>query len=234
VSTHDKTNVILAHGAWADGSSWSAVIPRLQKRGFNVLAAPLPLTSLGDDIAALERAIERTEGPVILAAHAYAGAAISSWHSSRLKALVFVAALAPEEGQTVAEVFYREAPHPKAPQLAPDKHGFIWMPNGAFAEVFAQNASTEVAGILAATQRPIAVSCIQEAVKAPAWRSTSSWYLVAEDDRMIDQKTQRFMAGRMRAKTQSHAVDHIPLVTAPELVAAIILDAVEATILSSV
>lgn len=101
VVSHYKINIILAHGAWADGSSWSPVIPALVKRGLNVLAAPLPLTSLGDDLAMLGRTIERTEGAVVLVAHAYAGTVISSWLSSRLKALVFVAALAPDEGETV-------------------------------------------------------------------------------------------------------------------------------------
>src|SRR5262249_41298797 len=119
------TNVVLVHGAWADGSSWTQVIKALlQSDNVRVLAAPLPLTSLSDDIAALERALERTEGPVILAAHAYAGAVIAASKNERVRSLVFIAALTPDEGETVAEIFYRERPHPEAPQLAPDRDGF--------------------------------------------------------------------------------------------------------------
>src|SRR5580704_15513901 len=126
------TSVVLVHGAWADGSSWAEVIRPLRAKGLRVIAAPLPLTSLSDDVKALDRVLERTQGPVVLAAHAYAGAVISATTNERVRALVFIAALAPDEGETVAEVFYREKPHPQAPQLAPDAHGFIWMPAGAF------------------------------------------------------------------------------------------------------
>src|SRR4029078_9012155 len=115
--------VVLVHGAWADGSSWDLVIERLQSRGVKVLAAPIPLTSLADDVAALERALERTDGPVLLAAHAYAGAVIGANTNQRVRALAYIAALAPDEGETVADVFYREQSHPEAPKLSPDTHG---------------------------------------------------------------------------------------------------------------
>src|SRR5215831_18500401 len=110
--------VVLVHGAWADGSSWNDVIRPLLGKGLQVLAAPLPLTSLSDDSAALERALERTDGPVVLVAHAYAGAVIGANINERARSLVFIAALTPDEGETVGEVFYREKPHPEAPQLA--------------------------------------------------------------------------------------------------------------------
>src|SRR5271169_6276471 len=112
-------SVVLVHGAWADGSSWNDIIGPLLSSGFNVLAAPIPLTSLSDDVAALDRTLERTVGPVILAAHAYAGAVIASTTNERVRSLVFIAALAPDEGESVADVFYRDPPHPRAPQLAP-------------------------------------------------------------------------------------------------------------------
>src|SRR5580693_8980974 len=114
--------VILVHGAWADGSCWNNVILPLRHRGLNVTAASIPLTSLTDDSAALRRVIERVEGPVILVGHAYAGAVIAAAHDDRVKALVYIAALAPDEGETVADVFYRVAPHPEAPKLAPDAY----------------------------------------------------------------------------------------------------------------
>jgi pimeloyl-ACP methyl ester carboxylesterase len=224
---NDKT-VVLVHGAWADGSSWELVIHRLESAGVNVLAAPIPLTSLGDDAAALRRTIARTEGPVVVAGHAYAGAVAGTANDERVKGLVYIAALAPDEGETVADVFYRNASHPKAPQLAPDADGFIWMPEESFAEAFAQNATKEQIALARAVQRPIAVKCIQEPVTAPAWKTKPTWYLVAEDDRMINPKTQQFMAERMKATIRSYAVDHTPLLTAPNTVAEIILEAVEA------
>jgi pimeloyl-ACP methyl ester carboxylesterase len=224
-----NTNVILTHGAWADGSSWSKIILPLEKHGFRVVAAPIPLTSLTDDIAALNRVIERTDGPVILAAHAYAGAVISAANNERVKSLVYIAALTPDEGETVGDVFYKGKPHPKSPQLAPDANGLIWMPEEGFGDAFAQNASPDMIAILAATQRPIALACIQETARKPAWKTKPSWFLVAEEDRMINPETQHFMAERMAAKVGSHSVDHTPLVTAPERVVDIILEAVAAT-----
>jgi len=221
----DRATVVLVHGAWADGSSWSDVIGRLQAKGIDVLAAQIPLTSLSDDIAALDRALERTSGPVVLAAHAYAGAVIASSGNARVRSLVFIAALAPAEGETVAEMFYRASPHPAAPQLAPDAHGFIWMPREGFASAFAQHAPAARLAVLAATQRPISLACIQEKSTRPAWPATPCWYLVAEEDRMIDPATQRFMAERMRAHIRSERVDHAPLVSAPEQVVGIIVDA---------
>ena len=224
-----KASVVLVHGAWADGSSWNEIIAPLQSKGLNVLAAPIPLTSLSDDVAALDRALERTKGPVVLAAHAYAGAAIGASTNERVQSLVFIAALAPDEGETVAELFYREKPHPAAPQLAPDTHGFIWLPKEAFGKAFSQHASPEQVALFAATQRPIAVACIQEKAPRPAWKTKPSWYLIAEEDRMINPATELFMAKRMDARIRSEKVDHTPLVTAPELVISVILEAVAST-----
>ena len=204
------------------------MILRLEQEGLLVIAAPIPLTSLADDAAALRRAIARTEGPVILAAHAYAGAVIAAVNDERVKALIYVAALAPDEGETVADVFYRNEPHPLAPKLAPDADGLIWMPDDGFRNAFAQNATAEQLALSAAVQRPIALKCIQEPVPTPAWRSKPSWFLIAEGDRMIDPKTQHFMAERMKATARSYAVDHAPLLSAPQKVVDIILEAKQA------
>jgi pimeloyl-ACP methyl ester carboxylesterase len=217
--------IVLVHGAWADGSCWSNVILPLRHQGFNVIAAPIPLTSLTDDTAALRRVIERTTGPVVLAGHAYAGAVIAAAHDDRVKSLVYIAALAPAEGETVADVFYRTAPHPKAPKLAPDSYGLIWMSDEGFGCAVAHKASPDQVAIMAAVQRPIAVQCIQEKAPAPAWKTTPTWYFVAEEDRMINPETQRFMAGRMGAKIRSHNVDHTPMYTEPELVVDVIREA---------
>jgi len=147
-------SVMLLHGAWADGSSWSKVIIALAADGLAVSAPPLPLTSFQDDVSALERALERIPGKIVLAGHAYAGAVIAAARSSKVRALVYVAALAPDEGETVADVFYRLKPHPQAPKLAPDDHGLIYLPHEAFAAAFAQNAAADELAVLAAVQRP--------------------------------------------------------------------------------
>jgi pimeloyl-ACP methyl ester carboxylesterase len=224
-ATIGNVTLVLVHGAWADGSSWSRVIGPIQAEGIKVIAAPIPLTSLADDIKALDRALERTQGPLLLVAHAYAGAVIAASTNDRVRGLVFVAALAPDEGETVAEVFYRDTSHPQAPQLAPDPHGYIWMPDEGFASAFAQNASPTEAAVLAAVQRPIALACIQEKSPKPAWKRKPSWFLIAEEDRMINPETQQFMASRMGAQIRSHNVDHTPLITAPGLVVDLIREA---------
>lgn len=226
----ENVTVVVAHGAWADGSSWSEVIGSLTKKGLKVVAAPLPLSSLSEDAAALRRSLARTEGPVILAGHAYAGAVIATTEEERVRALVYIAALAPAKGETVAEVFYRDEPHALAPQLVPDTEGWIWMPEEGFANAFAHSASAEQIAVAKAVQRPISVRCIQEKAPEPAWTSKPSWFLIAEEDRMINPKTQHFMAERMRAQTQALPVDHTPLLTAPSSVVAIILAAAQSAI----
>ena len=226
--TSKNMTAVLVHGAWADGSSWREVMAPLRAAGLAVVAAPLPLTSLKDDVAALERTLARVAGPVVLVGHAYAGAVIGEANSENVRALVYVAALAPDEGETVADVFYRNVPHPQAPQLAPDDDGWIWLPHEAFASAFAQDASPDDREWLAAVQRPIAVPCISTPVGRPRWKDLPSWYLLAEDDRMIPKQTQAFMAGRMGATLVSHAMDHTPGVTAPQAVVDIIVSAASA------
>lgn len=230
MSSSAKATVVLVHGAWADGSCWSNVILPLRHHGLNVTAAPIPLTSLSDDTAALRRVIERVEGPVILAGHAYAGAVIAAAQHEWVRSLVYIAALAPDEGETVADVFYRANPHSEAPKLAPDASGLIWMPEDGFRHAVAHKASADQIAIMAAVQRPIAVSCIQEKMPTPAWKTKPSWFLLAEEDRMIIPATQQFMAVRMRANIRSHAVDHTPMYTTPNLVVDVILEAAQETI----
>src|SRR3974390_240091 len=159
-ATMKDVSVVLAHGAWADGSSWAGVIAALEKESVQVSAVPLPLTSLADDVAALNRSLDRAEGRIVLAGHAYAGAVIALARPELVKALVYVTALAPDEGEKVVDVFYRLEPHPQAPRLAPDSNGLIWLPEEAFGTAFAQHASAEDRAVLAAVQRPISVNCI--------------------------------------------------------------------------
>ncbi|GAA1951594.1 alpha/beta hydrolase [Kitasatospora viridis] len=228
MSPNDAT-VLLVHGAWADGSSWRKVIGPLRGAGVRVLAAQLPLTSPAEDLAALERTLGRVEGPVVLVGHAYAGAVIAQVEDPRVRALVYVAALAPDEGETVAAVFGRAAPHPAAPALEPGPDGLIWLPEPAFAAAFAPGATAAEQGVLAAVQRPIALSCITTEVGRPRWRDLPSWFLVAERDRMIAPATQRFMADRMAARQVSAQVDHMPLLTAPGVVAEVVLEVVRSS-----
>jgi pimeloyl-ACP methyl ester carboxylesterase len=226
----DGVSAVLAHGAWADGSSWARVVTALTAQGVRVSAAPLPLTSLADDVAALNRSLDRTEGPIVLAGHAYAGAVIALARPERVRALVYVTALAPDEGEKVADVFYRLKPHPQAPKLAPDGNGLIWLPEEAFAAAFAQNATADDRTLLAAVQRPISLNCITVPVGRPLWKDIPSWFLLAEHDRMIVPETQLYMAERMKAKIRAHAVDHTPIVTAPTVVVDIIRDAINSVI----
>ena len=219
-------SVVLAHGAWADGSSWARVMSPLIAAGHKVSAPALCLTSFEADVAAVQRALERVPGPVVLVAHAYAGAVIGAVRNERIQALVYIAALAPDEGESVGEVFYRAPPHARAPKLSPDLHGLIYLPESAFAEAFAPNATAEEQALLAALQRPIAPACISTRVGRPRWRDVPSWFLVAEQDYMVVPETQRFMAQRARARMRTAQVDHTPIVTAPTAVVEIVREAI--------
>lgn len=219
--------VVFAHGAWADESSWTKVTDLLLAKGVKAVTFGLPLSSLADDVSALDTVLSRIDGPVILVGHAYAGAVIASTHSDKVKALVYVAGLAPDEGETVADVFYRHEHDDKAPKLAPGSDGLIRLPMEAFETAFAQHATAQELKALAATQRPISPACITVPVQVPLWKSVPGWYLIAQRDHMIPEKTQRFMAERMKAHISAYPVDHLPSVTAPSLVVDVIADAIQ-------
>ncbi len=220
-----RTTVVLVHGAWADGSNWEKVIQPLERHELIVMCAQIALTTLSDDIATVQRTIERATGPVVLVGHAYSGAVVGSIHDDRVTSSVYIAALAPAEGETVSDVFYQDPKPPLSPELAPDAHGFIWMPDGGVQNALAQNATADEKRAMAAVQRPINVRCIQEKAPATAWPATPTWYLVAEEDRMINPKTQAFMAARMGATARALRVDHSPQVTAPKHVVDMIVEA---------
>ena len=228
MTSSNNAHVVLVHGAWADGSSWSKIIRSLTADGIKTVAAPLPLTSFQEDVAALDRTLDRISGPIILGGHAYAGAVIAATRSDKVKALVYVAALAPDEGETVADVFSRGTAHPQAPKLAPDAHGLIYLPDAAFPAAFAQNATADELAVLTATQRPLAPACITVPVPRPLWKDRPSWFLVAEQDHMIVRDNQRAMAERMKAELRSHPVDHTPMVTAPTVVMDVLGEAIAA------
>jgi pimeloyl-ACP methyl ester carboxylesterase len=221
-----STTVVLAHGAWVDESSWSKVVALLQSKGIKTVTFRLPLTSLVDDVATLDKVLAQVDGPVVLVGHAYAGAVIAATKSAKVRALVYIAGLAPDQGETVADVFNRYEHDDKAPKLAPGDDGLMWLAPEAFGVAFAQHASPEEQKALAVKQLPISPAAITVPVERPLWRDVPAWYLLAQHDHMIPEKTQRFMAERMNAHISAYPVDHLPSVTAPELVETVIVDAV--------
>jgi pimeloyl-ACP methyl ester carboxylesterase len=222
--------VVLVHAAWADASSWNKIIPPLQRRGLQAVAVQIPLSSLSDDAATLRRFLKGVSGPVVLVGHSYGGAVITAAGSGNpnVKALVYIAAMAPGEGETVGELLHRAAPHASAPALVPDEDAFLWMSANGFADAVAHESSADDALLMAATQKPIAIRCLQERMTKPAWKEKPSWFLVAERDRMIAPETQRFMARRTGGHVHAMEVDHTPLASAPDGVVAIITEAVDA------
>ncbi len=219
--------VVLVHAAWADGSSWNKVTEELQRHGFHVVAAQIPLTSFSDDVAVLRKVLLRQKGPVVLAGHSYSGAVITAAAASNpdVKALVYIAALVPDEGETVGDVFHRMPPHPSAQKLQPDADGFLWLNVDAFRTAVAPDASSSETALMAATQKPIALRCLDEPMTGPAWKEKPAWFLIAERDHMVAPETQRFTAERMKSKFVSLPVDHTPLASKPGAVAELIREA---------
>ena len=230
---YQNLTAVLVHAAWADASSWNKVILPLEKLGLRVRSAQIPLTSLADDVAALKRLLRQVEGPVVLAGHSYAGAVITATvaDNPEVKALVYIAAIVPDEGESVGALFQRAEPRPNTrPELAPDADGFLWLPPGSFATAIAPDASGEEADLMQINQHPIALKCLGEPMTAAGWKDKPSWFLLAEKDRMISPEMQRFMAGRIKATIRSLGVDHTPLASAPESVVRVIVEAADAVI----
>jgi len=219
--------VVLVHAAWADSSSWNKVTEELQRKGVNVVAAQIPLTSFTNDVSTLRKVLLRQEGPLVLAGHSYGGAVVTAAAAGnpQVKALVYIAAVVPDEGETVGDVFHRVAPHPSAPKLQPDADGFLWLNVEAFRTAVAPDASQAETALMTATQKPISISCLGEAMGKPAWKEKPSWFLIAEKDRMVSPETQRFTAARMKSKVVSLPVDHTPLASKPDAVAELITTA---------
>jgi pimeloyl-ACP methyl ester carboxylesterase len=231
---YQSLTAILVHAAWADASSWDKVTTLLRELGLHVRAAQIPLTSLSDDVAAVKRLLRQVEGPVLLAAHSYAGAVTTAaaTDNPQVKALVYIAAIVPDEGEAVGTLFQRGEPQPNTrPQLAPDADGFLWLPPGAFANAVAPDAAKEETALMEINQHPIALKCLGEPMTAPAWKQKPSWFLVAEKDRMIAPATQHYMAERIGARVHSRDTDHSPFASAPESVVSVIVEAADAVVL---
>jgi pimeloyl-ACP methyl ester carboxylesterase len=224
INVKTDTTVVLVHAAWADGSSWNKVTAELQQNGFKVVAAQIPLTSFTDDVAVLKKVLLRQKGAIVLAGHSYGGAVITAAAAGNpsVKALIYIAAVVPDEGETVGDVFHRVPPHPSAPKLEPDADGFIWLTVDAFRSAVAPNASASETALMAATQKPIALKCLAEPMTNPAWREKPTWFLIAERDLMVSPETQRFTAARMKSNVVSLPMDHTPMASKPDAVADLI------------
>jgi pimeloyl-ACP methyl ester carboxylesterase len=227
-ATAAKT-VVLVHGAWADGSSWDKVIPLLQARGLKVVAVQNPLTSLADDVAATKRAIDDQPGPVILVGHSWAGTVITqAGDDAKVAALVFVAAFAPDEGQSTADLVKDLPPPPGSASIHPDAAGFLWVTPQGVARDFAPDLPAAQTRVMAATQGPISSKTFEERVSTAAWKTKPSWFIVAEKDRMIQPDLERAMAKKIKATTTSLPTSHVAMLSRPKDVAAVILRAADA------
>ncbi len=219
-------NVVLVHGAWADGSSWAKVIPLLQAAGLSVVAVQNPLTAFDDDVAAAKRAIASQDGPVLLVGHSYGGAVISeAGNDPKVAGLVYVAAFAPDAGQACGDLGKDLPPSPGGAELRPDASGFLTMTPKGIEENFAQDLSAAEKRVLVATQGPTNGAALGGKVTTAAWKSKPNWYIVATNDRMIQPELEQRFAKAMNAKTISLPSSHVPMLSHPSEVAKFIVEA---------
>jgi len=222
-------NIVLVHGAFADGSgSWSKVLPKLEAKGYHVIAAQNPLTSLTDDVAAARRAIAQMDGPVLLVAHSYGGMVISeAGNDPKVAGLVYIAALVPEEGQNGNDV---NAAMPstgieKGFQVSTD--GFVFLSEKAINENFVPDASPEERKLVYATQVPLAAIAGEEKVKSPAWKTKPSWFIVAKQDKVINPDLEQYKAKLINATTVELNSGHVPMISQPDEVTDFIIKAAQ-------
>nr|DAR21311.1 MAG TPA: alpha/beta hydrolase family protein [Caudoviricetes sp.] len=215
----DKT-VVLVHGAFADGSSWNSVINKLHNQHTEVIAVQLPLTSLKDDVAATQRAIARAHGDVVLVGHSWGGTVISeAGNDARVKALVYVAAFAPDSGQSTADLAGSYPAPPGSAGIAKTADGYLYLPGKSVSEDFAPDIKAGEQNALTATQGPIRADAFAEKVTHAAWHDKPSWYVVSKNDRMINPDLERAMAKAIHAKTTEVAASHVSMVSHPEEIA---------------
>lgn len=217
-------DIVLVHGAWADGSSWAGVIEQLQRDGYTVRAAQLPLTSLADDVTVVRRELARIDRPVVLVGHSYGGAVISqaATDAPNVVGLVYVAAFAPDEGETLGALSARFPATPLNSALEFDAQGNATVEPGAFVRWFAGDLPERQARVLASVQKPIAGAILGTPSGHPAWRDLPSWYVVSRDDQAIAPALERFMAARAKSKTVELSASHAVLVSRPHAVADLI------------
>src|SRR3989440_390468 len=218
-------NVVLVHGAFADGSSWAKVIPLLEAKGLRVTAVQNPLSSLADDVAATKRAIANQDGPVILVGHSWAGMVISeAGNDPKVAALVYVAAIVPDEGQSANDVLKPYSPPPGLAEAKPDDAGFLSLTRKGIDEDFVPDLPPAERAIVYSTQGPWNSACLADKVSTPAWKSKPSW-LIAVDDRMLPPEYELAVAKHIHATTTTLPAGHVPMLSKPKEVAAVIIDA---------
>jgi pimeloyl-ACP methyl ester carboxylesterase len=222
-------NIVLVHGGFVDGSGWAGVHKILKRDGYNVSIVQNPTLSLADDVAVTKRAIASTGGPVILVGHSYGGVVVSeAGNDDKVAGLVYVAAFAPDAGESVSSLIANPPPGATAPPILPPKDGFLFLDRDKFAASFAADVAPAEAAFMADSQVPWGVDAAAGAVTTPAWKAKPSWYLVATTDHMIPPPVQRIMAGRAKAKVIETAGSHAVYVSKPEVVAKLIEEAAEA------
>jgi pimeloyl-ACP methyl ester carboxylesterase len=221
-ATHIR-NIVLVHGGFVDGSGWEGVHRILTGRGYKVTVVQNPTTSLADDVAFTRRAIAAQDGPVLLVGHSYGGVVITeAGNDPKVKALAYIAAFAPDTGESVSSLIANPAPGAPVPPILPPQDGFLFLDRDRFAASFAADVDPEQAAFMADSQVPWGVEALAGAVTEPAWKTRPSWYLVAADDRMIPPPAQRFMAGRAGAEVSETGGSHAVYVSKPEAIAEIL------------
>jgi pimeloyl-ACP methyl ester carboxylesterase len=214
----DLPNIVLVHGAWADGSCWSDVIQRLQADGYRVTAPQLPETSLADDVEKVRRVLSRQDGPTVLAAHSYGGQVITSLGTDapNVVALVYIAAFGLDEGESIGALLEQGPPTPGVANIDVDSAGFAWIPEDDFLNHFAADIDPVKAKVMYAVQQPLTMSTFDDVMGTPAWKSLPSWYLVATNDEVIPPDGERQFAQRMGADTIEVESGHCAMVSHPE------------------
>jgi len=219
-------NVVLVHGAWADGSSWSKVIPLLEAKGLHVVAVQIHLASLADDVATTKRAIALQDGPVVLVGHSYGGAVITeAGNDPKVVGLVYVAAFAPGDGESVTSISKPYPPAPLGPELRPDAKGFLWISPKGISEDFGQDLSASEKAVLTATQGPANAAAFDATIMNAAWKSKPTWFAIAGNDRAIPPELEKAEAARMKAMAITLPSSHLVMLSHPKEVAALIENA---------
>ena len=210
-------NVVLVHGAWADGTCWSGVIERLQADGYNVTAPQLPETSLADDVAKVRHVLSRQDGPTVLAGHSYGGQVITSLGTDapNVVALVYIAAFGLDEGESIGALLQQGPPTPAVANVEVDAKGFGWLPEDDFLAHFAPDVDPVKARVMYAVQQPLHTSTFEDVMGVPAWKGLPSWYLVAQNDEVIPPDAERQFAQRMGADTIEVDSGHCAMVSHP-------------------
>jgi pimeloyl-ACP methyl ester carboxylesterase len=225
-----RPDIVLIHGAWADGSCWSGVIERLQAGGYRVIAPQFPLTALADDVARLRQVLDRLDGPAVLAGHSYGGQVMTALgaDAAGVAGLVYVAAFGLDQGESLGGLLAQGPVTPALAHLVTDQRGFGWLPEDDFVSYFAADVDPVQAKVMYAVQQPLATSAFTDVMGVPAWKTRPSWYLVAADDQALPPAAERQFAARMGAATVEIPASHVAMVSHPGDVARLITTAAEA------